>query len=317
MVAALPMTGSRRAILAVGVPLVLIVVGLATEGWVEGSVNYLASQAQVGYAVRLSVPPTDGHIRVTSSNGNLTLRGGTGPRIVVRGHLSSSFHRPAFSYRSSPAGLNLNPQCRVPIGSCSLNFSVTAPAALSTSVSDSFGNLDASDLRGTVALWENSGNLTASRLTGHVRLEDSFGEITASRLTGSILLDNNSGDIQAAGVVGDTRLQDSFGEITVTGLAAADVVASNNSGDISLTFTKVPQRVNITDSFGNITLILPPGPATYRVNAHTSFGSRTVSVPQSPSARNVITASNNSGNITIVTRKHPAPPVAPSGPAGP
>ena len=103
--------------------------------------------------------------------------------------------------------------------------------------------------------------------------------------------------------------------ISVTGLSAADVVASNNSGDISLTFTKVPQRVNVTDSFGSITLVLPAGPATYRVETRNSFGSTTVSVPQSPSARNVITASDNSGDITIVTRKPPALQPLPGGPA--
>ena len=134
------------------------------------------------------------------------------------------------------------------------------PAGLPVSVSDSFGELDASGLRGTVTLSDNSGDLTASRLTGNVHLADSFGALTASGLAGSIRLDNNSGDIQAAGVTGDTRLQDSFGTISVTGLAAADVVARNNSGDISLTFTKVPRQVNVTDSFGNITLVLPPGP---------------------------------------------------------
>jgi hypothetical protein len=134
-------------------------------------------------------------------------------------------------------------------------------------------------------------------------------------------LDNNTGDIRAAGITGDTRLQDSFGTISVTGLAAADVVVRNNTGDISLTFTKVPRQVNVTDSFGDITLVLPPGPATYRVVTGNSFGSTTVSVPQSPTARNVITASNNSGNITIITQKghavthaHPAPPSPPAGP---
>ena len=150
--------------------------------------------------------------------------------------------------------------------------------------------------------------MSVSRLSGNVQLTDGFGTIAASGLSGRIQLDNNSGDIHAAGVIGDTRLQDSFGTISVTGLAAADVVASNNSGDISLTFTKVPQRVNVTDSFGNITLVLPAGPATYRVQTRNSFGSTTVSVPRSPSARNVITASNNSGDITIATRKRPPSP---------
>jgi hypothetical protein len=97
------------------------------------------------------------------------------------------------------------------------------------------------------------------------------------------------------------------------------VVARNNSGDISLTFTKVPRQVNVTDSFGDITLVLPPGPANYRVTTRNSFGSTTVSVPQSPTALNVITASNNSGDITITTQKghavtpeHPAPPSPPA-----
>jgi hypothetical protein len=60
--------------------------------------------------------------------------------------------------------------------------------------------------------------------------------------------------------------------------------------------------VTVTDSFGDITLVLPPGSATYRVATRNSFGSTTVSVPQSPTAGNVITASNNSGNITIITQ---------------
>ncbi len=106
----------------------------------------------------------------------------------------------------------------------------------------------------------------------------------------------------------------------MTGLAAAHVVASNNSGDITLMFTKVPRRVDVTDSFGSITLELPAGPTAYRVQTRNSFGSTAVSVRRSPSARNVITASDNSGDITIVTRKQPVPLAAPAGlgpPAGP
>jgi DUF4097 and DUF4098 domain-containing protein YvlB len=140
------------------------------------------------------------------------------------------------------------------------------------------------------------------------RLTDVFGNLTASGLAGTIRLDNNSGDITAAGLTGDTRLQDSFGNIEVTGLASADVVASNQSGDITLTFSKVPRRVNVTDSFGNITLNLPPGPTAYRVSARTSFGSSTISVPQATSAPDVITVTNNSGDITIASRGNAAPP---------
>lgn len=306
-----PMTSARRVILAAGLPVVLVLITLAGYAWVRRTVIFLAGQSQVGYSVGLSVPPVRGHVRVSSTNGDLTVRAGATRRIVVRGHLSSSFARPTFSHRSTADGLTLNPMCNVPAGTCSLRLGITVPARLPLSVSDSFGTLDTQGLHGTVGLVENSGDLTASRLSGNLHLTDSFGTITASGLAGSIQLDNNSGDIQAAGVAGNTRIQDSFGTISVTGLAAADVVATNNSGDISLTFTAVPQRVNVTDSFGSITLVLPAGPAAYRVQTRDSFGSTTVSVPRSPSARNVITATNNSGDITIVTSKHRARPAAP------
>ncbi|HEY8045321.1 MAG TPA: DUF4097 family beta strand repeat-containing protein [Streptosporangiaceae bacterium] len=313
----LPMTRGRWAILAAGLPVVLALIGFASYGWVNGTVVYLATQNVVGYSVGFSVPPAAGQARVTTSNADLAVRGGAGHQIVVRGHLSSSFVRPRFSYRSTPSGLALDPQCRAPSLTCSLSLGVTVPAGLPVSVSDSFGSLRASGLRGTVTMSDNSGDLTASRLAGTIHLADLFGTLSASGLSGSIRLDNNSGDIQAAGVTGDTRLQDSFGAISVTGISAADVVARNNSGDISLTFSKVPQRVNVTDSFGSITLVLPAGPATYRVQTQDSFGRTAVTVPQSPSSANVITASNNSGDITIVNQRQPAPPTAPPVPLRP
>ena len=312
-----PMTRARWAILAGGLPVVLALIAFGVLAWVNGTVIYLASQGQVGHPVGFSVPAAGGQARVTSSNGDLTVRPGPGRRIVVRGHLSGSFARPAFSYRSTAAGLALDPRCRVPAGTCSLDLGVTVPAGLPVTVSNSFGELDARGLHGTIALSDNSGDLTASHLTGAVRLANSFGALTASHLAGSIQLDNNSGDIQAAGLTGNTRLQDSFGTLSVTGLDAADVVARNDSGDISLTFTKVPGHVNVTDSFGSITIVLPPGAAAYRVQTRDSFGTTTVSVPRSPSARNVITASNNSGNITIVTGRPPGAPGAPGQPAAP
>jgi hypothetical protein len=319
MLAVLPLTPVRRAVLAAGLPVVLAVIAFAGYGWVKGTVTYLAGQSQVGYSVRFGVPAAGGRVRVTGGNSDLTVRPGTGRRILVRGHLSGSFYRPSFSYRSTAAGLALDPQCRVPTGTCTMDFGLTVPAGLPVGVSDTLGAVDASGLHGTVTLSDNSGNLTASRLTGTVHLSDSFGTINAASLDGSIRLDNNSGDIQADGVTGDTRLQDSFGNISVTGLAAAAVVAGNNSGDITLRFAVVPRRVDVTDSFGDITLVLPAGTAAYHVTTRNLFGSTSVSVPRSPAARNVITVSNNSGNITITTVKgrpvtpaHPAPPSPPA-----
>ncbi len=317
MAAPVPITPARRAVLAVGVPIALAVIALGVHSWVFRALIYLADRNQVGYSVALNVPASGGRVRVTTTNADVSLSTGTSSLISVRGSLRSSFARPRFGHDSTPAGLNLAAQCQAPVGNCSLDFAIAAPGGLPVAVSDSFGNLEARALRGTVTLSDNSGDLDAVSLAGKVQLSDAFGDLLASRLTGSIQLDNNSGDIGAADLTGNTRIQDSFGNIMVTGLSAATVVASDQGGDITLAFTTVPRRVDVTDSFGAITLILPPGRTAYRVNAHTSFGSTLVTVPQASSAPDVITATDNGADITITNQKVPTPPRGPAAPAPP
>jgi DUF4097 and DUF4098 domain-containing protein YvlB len=259
-------------------------------------------------------------------------------RISVRGHLSSTLARPTFSHPTTATGLHLNSACNVPFGNCNVGFTVTAPAGLPVTLNDAFGNLTASHLAGPVTLSNNSGDITTADLSGRIQvtdqfgniqasglkgstrvvnnsgdiditgltgpmqLNDQFGSINASQLNGSMRLVNNSGDINVSGATGDTRVQDAYGNISMTNLSAANVVAYNNSGDITLRFTTVPKQVNVTDSFGSVTLILPAGSTTYQVQTHNSFGSTNVSVPRSPAATHVIKVSNNSGDITIRTQ---------------
>jgi len=90
------------------------------------------------------------------------------------------------------------------------------------------------------------------------------------------------------------------GDITVTGLTNPRVTASNGAGNITLTFVTVPQRVTIDDSFGNVTVMLPPGTTTYKVSTRASLGTTSVTVPTSPTSRHVITVVDSSGNIFIM-----------------
>ena len=293
----LPMTPARRAVLALGVPIVLAVIVIGAAGWASGAVTIFTRQ--VTNRVALSVPVKGGHVSVTADNADVTFGTGTGNQIRVRGTLRGSLVRPTFSWRSTAAGLVLHSQCRVPAGVCSLQYAITAPARLPVAVTDSSGGLNASGLRGTVTLSDSSGDLGASGLAGNIRLHDSSGGITASGLTGNIRLDNSSGDITASGLTGDLRFQDDSGNVVVNGLAGIDVVGRNSSGDITLTFTKIPRRVQVTDSSGNITLVLPPGSTAYDVIPSNSSGNTAVAVPRSSSSKHVIIVTDQSGDITV------------------
>jgi hypothetical protein len=94
-------------------------------------------------------------------------------------------------------------------------------------------------------------------------------------------------------------LSDRSGDITVTGVTAADVTASDGSGNVTLTFARIPGRVRVSDQFGDVTLLLPSGRTTYRVSTHALFGETSIGVPTSASSPHVITVTDPSGGISI------------------
>jgi DUF4097 and DUF4098 domain-containing protein YvlB len=302
MADSLLMTRSRRVLLGTGVPLALAIIAVSSYTWVRGAVNQLVDFNEVSYPVSVTAPVTGGQARVISDNADLTLAAGQGNRIEVHGVAGGAMVRPIFSHKLTRAGLLLRSRCRVSIGTCSLNLDVTVPATRPANVTDSSGTIRARSLRGTVELSSNSGDIDASELTGDVGLTDSYGTISASDLSGRIRLSNISGDIDVTSLTGDSQLQDSFGNITVDGISASDVRCRDQSGDITIVFLTVPSHVAVSDSHGNIRLELPPGGTAYQVRTSNSSGSTRVSVPRDQSASNVITATDSSGDITIINR---------------
>ncbi len=94
-------------------------------------------------------------------------------------------------------------------------------------------------------------------------------------------------------------LEAGSGDITVSGLASADVTASDGSGNITLTFTKIPRRVTVSASSGDVRLVLPRGRTLYQVHAIASSGNTVVRVPRSSVSPYVINVNDGSGNIFV------------------
>jgi hypothetical protein len=110
-------------------------------------------------------------------------------------------------------------------------------------------------------------------------------------------------DLQVALPVGAVvDFSDGSGNITVTGLTTTRVTAFDNSGNVTLMFSAVPDLVRVSDQFGDVTLVLPRGQTPYRVNAQASLGHTTITVPTSPSSAHVINVTDSSGNIVIRRR---------------
>src|SRR5450755_632115 len=110
--APLRMTPGRRAILLLGLPVALALIGAGVAGWASGAITGLTRP--VSYRVAVSVPVTGHRINIAVYNADIALATSASDRIQVHGTLRGSLVRPTFSWQSTAAGLALHSRCRVP-----------------------------------------------------------------------------------------------------------------------------------------------------------------------------------------------------------
>jgi Toastrack DUF4097 len=270
----LPMTAWRWVALVIGTPLALLAIG--------GSALTAVAYAGLGsYRVNLAVP-VGRTATVSMDKGDLNVAPGPAGQIRVHGILRYSLVRPSVSWRRSASGVELHSSCRALVGLCLLDYAVTVPAGVRSSISDGSGDLFTSGLTGSFTLNDGSGDITAARTSGTPTIRDQSGDISVTSLSGTRAV-----------------IMDDSGDITGIGVASQGLTVTDQSGDITVTFTKVPDRVQISDSSGDVTLVLPPGPATYRVSASSSSGSTTISVPRSLASPHLISVTSQSGDVSI------------------
>ncbi|MFD6166024.1 DUF4097 family beta strand repeat-containing protein [Oerskovia sp. NPDC060287] len=82
-----------------------------------------------------------------------------------------------------------------------------------------------------------------------------------------------------------------------TGLSAKSVRTDTRNGDIDLTFSDAPGRVEVSSNDGNVRLALPD--TEYRVDVTTKKGKDDVSVSRSDSSNHIISVTTRNGDVSI------------------
>jgi Putative adhesin len=270
----LPMTRGRLLALILGVPLALALI--AWTGLTEVAYAGLGS-----YPVRLAVPVHGSTVSLSAGAADVQVTQAAGSTLRLTGKARYSLIRSDVTWQTTPSGVIVSPRCHFFVGICSFSFRAVLPAGKHAVLSDGSGNLTLRGLTGPVSAGSGSGDVQANLLSGAVSLQTGSGDISGSTLSGSRV-----------------RLKAGSGDIAIEGLTSLDVVATDGSGDIALTFTQAPTRVRVSNSSGDVTVVLPPGPTRYLVNASTDSGNRTVHVPQGGTGH-VITVTDGSGNVSV------------------
>ena len=175
----------------------------------------------------------------------------------------------------------------------SISFRIYTPAAVSSHIRTSGGNIDLKDLSGHEDFRTSGGNLDMDHLTGtilgrtsggnveirnshdDIDLQTSGGNMNAMYCEGKIQLSTSGGNLELRGVKGTVRASTSGGEVEgdkITGdldartsggnidldEVAASLTASTSGGNIRVHFLST-KSVNLTNSSGDISVSLPQG----------------------------------------------------------
>lgn len=166
---------------------------------------------------------------VSTGSGYIHVSPGSDNRVHIVGHAKSSNSWWGGSSDDAVSRVARNPPInqagniiRVGEGSddfmrhFSIDYEITTPANAMLTAESGSGDLQLSNLNGTVRAHTGSGSIRADKLGAGSRLETGSGSIEATRLMGS------------------TTLQTGFGDVRAEFASAGDVVAGTGSGSIKL-----------------------------------------------------------------------------------
>jgi DUF4097 and DUF4098 domain-containing protein YvlB len=231
--------------------------------------------------------------------------------------------------------IELRHNCKTTIGNCAVSYEVTVPTGVTVHLSTDSGNVDASGFADGLAIKTTHGDIAVSHLTcavgiitdsGNADLDDIQGNVEATATTGDMVINNvaadhvtvsttsgnvtlnsvqadvavttTTGDISGTDVTGDSfAAVATSGNVTTSGLGAATVAAGTTTGDINLTLTSVPSTLAVKSDTSTITLAVPQ--ANYAVDLDSPHGDVTSAIPNTAGASNTITASSDSGDISL------------------
>ncbi len=127
------------------------------------------------------------------------------------------------------------------------------------------------------------------------------GMITVTGLSGSVKLTSTSGAVRARSLSGPAiQLLSHEGKVTGTDLRSTHVVATSQTGAISLTFSTHPRLVRGHSTSGPVGIVLPHGEESYKVNARAERGSRTITARTDPNAERSITVRSDEDDVSVL-----------------
>ena len=160
--------------------------------------------------------------------------------------------------------LSLKVKCSAVISSCAARHQIKVPRGVA------------------VVLKDDNGSVTATGFDTPLKLRSDNGKVTVRDSSGALDLNSDNGTIDADGI------------------SSRQITADSSNGEVRLSLTAAPDRVETDSNNGSIEIALPQKPGlAYKVRTRTNNGSTKVGVPTDDASRHTVTAHSDNGRITV------------------
>ena len=112
-----------------------------------------------------------------------------------------------------------------------------------------------------------------------------------------MVISTADGDVVANDVEGPLDVDVTNGNVVAAGLADRAEVATGN-GSVGLAFRTAPPAVAVSTGDGDVDVVVPDGPETYRVDATTGDGTVDTRVRTDPSSARTMGLRRGDGSLT-------------------
>jgi hypothetical protein len=250
------LTAPRAWTLALGVPVVLVVIAYC-------ALNYVALVGRDSFRLRETSALVGSKINVSVGSGDITVAPSADRRAHVSGIVRYSLIRPSVTWTTTPDGTSLASHRCWWIDCDDATLTVSVPATESVTASTSSGDVHARDVHGALTLSAASGDLDLERVSGTLVLNDASGDINGTALAAANVSGGNaSGDIDLSFTKPPSyvSISDVSGDITVAVPAgvAYRVTASTISGSTNIAVRTNPSArrvIDLNNVSGDITVV--------------------------------------------------------------
>lgn len=229
----LRMTPGRWAVLAIGLPVLLVIIG-----WSGFSI--VAAVGRASFPVSFPLLARNHQVAVSTGGGDVTVRQAPAGQGHLGGTVQYSLFRPHVSHTVTAGGTSVSVDCNAVVTNCGLNATVDVPTGTAVRLNSGGGNMDVSGIGSDVTLTSGGGDVSGTSLSAPaVTMDTGGGNVTLVFTTppASLNITSSGGDVSVLLPRGSTRYDISsttsggdYGATVPTGSSPAHKITVNSGG---------------------------------------------------------------------------------------